>query len=184
MIGMNSQIGVKVFAFAAFFLAMIPVRAQEPTQEPSAQEPAPPAPQGPARRADGKRHGDLPAEAYAVVPGTKFLVRLEDELDTRETRDKARFKVVTLEPLEAGSGIYLPAGAEIRGLNKDRIAKLFFNPPGRLLFFFFPNFVLQRNIRNNQDSFVASEAFCHFLIHRDSRCEDAASNIGKIGQLK
>ena len=115
MIGMNSQTGVKVFAFAAFCLAVIPVRAQEPTQETSAQEPAPPAPQGPARRADGKRHGDMPAEAYAVVPGTKFLVRLEDELDTRETRDKARVKVVTLEPLEAGSGIYLPAGAEICG---------------------------------------------------------------------
>ena len=25
----------------------------------------------------GQRHGDLPVEAYAVVPGTKFLVRLE-----------------------------------------------------------------------------------------------------------
>jgi hypothetical protein len=49
------------------------------------------------------------------VPGTKFLVRLEDELDTKETREKARFKVRTLEPLEAGSGIYLAPGAEIRG---------------------------------------------------------------------
>jgi hypothetical protein len=65
--------------------------------------------------ADGRQRGDLPPEAYAVVPGTKFLVRLEDELDTRETREKSRFRVRTLEPLEAGSGIYLPSGAEIRG---------------------------------------------------------------------
>ena len=67
------------------------------------------------RPADGRRHADLPVEAYAVVPGTKFLVRLEDELDTKETREKKRFKATTLEPLEAGSGIYLPPGAEIRG---------------------------------------------------------------------
>lgn len=67
------------------------------------------------RPADGRRHADLPVEAYAVVPGTKFLVRLEDELDTKETREKKRFQVTTLEPLEAGSGIYLPPGAEIRG---------------------------------------------------------------------
>jgi hypothetical protein len=69
----------------------------------------------PSRPADGRRHADLPVEAYAVVPGTKFLVRLEDELDTKETREKKHFKVTTLEPLEAGSGIYLPPGAEIRG---------------------------------------------------------------------
>jgi hypothetical protein len=68
-----------------------------------------------SRPADGRRSASLPVEAYAVVPGTKFLVRLQDELDTRETRTNSRFKVRTLEPLEAGSGIYLPAGAEIVG---------------------------------------------------------------------
>src|SRR5256885_10345314 len=102
----------RAFASALFcFVLASALAAQEPTPEPG----TPPSPPEPTHRADGKRHGDLPAEAYAVVPGTKFLVRLEDELDTKETRDKARFKVVTLEPLEAGSGIYLPAGAEIRG---------------------------------------------------------------------
>jgi hypothetical protein len=50
-----------------------------------------------------------------VAPGTKFLVRLDEELGTKGTQANARFKVKTLEPLEAGSGIYLPAGAEIRG---------------------------------------------------------------------
>ncbi len=86
--------------------------AQDQTQDAPAV--APMAEQ-PGRPADGRRHADLPVEAYAVVPGTKFLVRLEDELDTKETREKKRFKATTLEPLEAGSGIYLPPGAEIRG---------------------------------------------------------------------
>src|SRR2546421_556548 len=31
------------------------------------------------------------------------------------TQENAKFKVKTLEPLEAGSGIYLPSGAEIHG---------------------------------------------------------------------
>lgn len=66
------------------------------------------------RAADGKRHG-LPLETYGVAPGTKFLVALEDDLGTKGTPEKARFKVRTLEPLEAGSGIYLPSGAEIEG---------------------------------------------------------------------
>jgi hypothetical protein len=87
------------------------VVAQEPPQD----APAAPVAEPPTHPADGRRHADLPVEAYAVVPGTKFLVRLEDELDTKETREKRRFKVTTLEPLEAGSGIYLPPGAQIRG---------------------------------------------------------------------
>jgi hypothetical protein len=64
--------------------------------------------------ADGKRHG-LPLETYGVAPGTKFLVTLEDDLGSKGTAERAKFKVKTLEPLEAGSGIYLPSGAEIEG---------------------------------------------------------------------
>src|ERR1700687_895965 len=86
--------------------------AQESTQEQEKQ--APVQAESPRQRADGERRG-LPAETYAVAPGTKFLVRLEDELGTKGTQENARFKVRTLEPLEAGGGIYLPAGAEIRG---------------------------------------------------------------------
>jgi hypothetical protein len=67
-----------------------------------------------AKAADGKRHG-LPLETYGVAPGTKFLVSLEDDLGTKGTPERAKFKVKTLEPLEAGSGIYLPSGAEIEG---------------------------------------------------------------------
>ena len=65
-------------------------------------------------KADGERHG-LPLETFAVTPGTKFLVRLEEDLGTKGTAENAVFKVRTLEPLEAGSGIYLPSGAEILG---------------------------------------------------------------------
>ena len=86
--------------------------AQEPGQD---SPPVAPIAEQPAHPADGRRHADLPIEAYAVVPGTKFLVRLDDELDTKETREKKRFKATTLEPLEAGNGIYLPRGAQIRG---------------------------------------------------------------------
>ena len=68
---------------------------------------------GPTQPADGSRHG-LPLETFAVVPGTRVLVRLEDELSTADSRNNLKFRVRTMEPLEAGSGFYLPAGAEIR----------------------------------------------------------------------
>jgi hypothetical protein len=67
-----------------------------------------------ARAADGERHG-LPAEAFAVVPGTRFLVRLESDLNTKEVHKNQAFHVRTLEPLEAGQGNYLPPGAMIVG---------------------------------------------------------------------
>jgi hypothetical protein len=91
--------------------------AQEttPTQE-QQKEPAQErtTPQEQRQMADGRRHG-LPLETYGVAPGTKFLVSLEEELSTKGTQENARFSVKTLEPLEAGSGIYLPSGAEISG---------------------------------------------------------------------
>lgn len=63
---------------------------------------------------DGRRHGQ-PVETYGVAPGTRFLVSLEDELGSKGTPEKTKFRVKTLEPLEAGSGFYLPSGAEIEG---------------------------------------------------------------------
>ena len=56
---------------------------------------------GGSRIADGARHG-LPVEAFAVVPGTRFLVSLQQELSTKELRMNQEFRVRTLEPLEAG----------------------------------------------------------------------------------
>jgi len=67
-----------------------------------------------AHAADGERHG-LPAETFAVVPGTRFLVRLESDLNTKEVHKNQAFHVRTLEPLEAGQGNYLPPGAVIVG---------------------------------------------------------------------
>jgi hypothetical protein len=87
--------------------------AQEPPQEPSKETTAQ-TPELPRHRADGELHG-LPLETFAVTPGTKFLVSLQDDLSTKGTQENAVFKVKTLEPLEAGSGFYLPSGAEIIG---------------------------------------------------------------------
>ncbi|MDP9338274.1 MAG: hypothetical protein M3P45_05335 [Acidobacteriota bacterium] len=79
-----------------------------PVQQDNSNSTAEPQP------ADGRRHG-RPAELYAVAPGTKFLVVLEQDLTTKDTQENAKFVVRTVEPLEAGSGIYLPAGAEVHG---------------------------------------------------------------------
>jgi len=65
--------------------------------------------------ADGSRRGGLPAEAYAVVPGTRLLVRIEEDLGTGDTKEGRRFSARTLEPMLAGSGIYLPSGVQIVG---------------------------------------------------------------------
>lgn len=56
-----------------------------------------------------------PSASAAVAPGTRFLVRLEDELSTKDAKESARFKVKTLEPLENGDGAGLPPGTEITG---------------------------------------------------------------------
>jgi len=66
------------------------------------------------RVADGERHG-LPVEVFAVVPGTRFLVSLEQDLNTGVLRQNQTVRVRTLEPLEAGNGFYLPSGVEIVG---------------------------------------------------------------------
>jgi hypothetical protein len=75
---------------------------------------------GPAARteAQGQSESRPPAPSLAsttVAPGTRFLVRLEDELGTAKTQENKKFKVKTLEPLEAGNGMILPPGAEITG---------------------------------------------------------------------
>jgi len=108
-----SSIFVGVAILAATLGLGAACKAQDQSPEPQRQA-ITQAPEQPRQKADGERHG-LPIETYAVAPGTKFLVRLEDELGTKGTKENEKFKVKTLEPLEAGSGIYLPSGAEIRG---------------------------------------------------------------------
>lgn len=77
-----------------------PTPALAQTQQPGG-EPAPPT--------------AAPTASFAVSPGTRFLVGLQDELSTGRQEDNQRFKVKTLEPLEAANGIVLRPGAEIRG---------------------------------------------------------------------
>jgi hypothetical protein len=89
------------------------LRAQQ-AQEQSAGDTRDARPAVTMQVADGERHG-MPTEVFAVVPGTRFLVGLEQNLNTKEARQNQNFHVRTLEPLEAGNGIYLPAGAEIKG---------------------------------------------------------------------
>ena len=112
--------------FACLLLASLGsavARSQQPPQYPAQDLPpaadtsrsAPPESRPSAHPANGQRDAGLPVEAYAVVPGTKFLVRIEDDLDSKGSAENSRFKVRTLEPLEAGNGIYLPPGAEIEG---------------------------------------------------------------------
>lgn len=87
--------------------------AQEPAAEAS-RETQEVNPAYSARVADGERHG-LPVEVLAVAPGTRFLVSLEQDLNTKAVKQNQEFRVRTLEPLLAGQGIYLPSGAVIRG---------------------------------------------------------------------
>ncbi|HKW63608.1 MAG TPA: hypothetical protein VJN89_13750 [Candidatus Acidoferrum sp.] len=113
-----NHLKVRTFFVSASILAMalsgaVTLHAQEPPQEPP-RGPAAQAPDQQRHRADGERHG-LPIETFAVTPGTKFLVSLQEELSSKGTQENAVFKVKTLEPLEAGNGIYLPSGAEIVG---------------------------------------------------------------------
>jgi hypothetical protein len=108
-------------AFAALIALAASARAQDPaqdTREVISRDEQSPAPNNsvpnPSHPADGARHG-LSPETFAVVPGTRFLVRLEQNLNTAAIHRNQPFRVRTVEPLEAGSGIYLPSGAEIIG---------------------------------------------------------------------
>jgi len=87
--------------------------AQEPRTEAATETPATNRTYA-AHAVDGQKHGRA-AEVFAVAPGTRFLVSLEQGLNTKALRQNQGFLVRTLEPLEAGQGFYLPAGAVIRG---------------------------------------------------------------------
>src|ERR1700732_909025 len=98
--------------FAILFAAMVLPADGKEIQQNSLQDNGQSAPE--PQQADGRRHG-LPPETFAVAPGTKFLVVLEQDLTSKGTEENAKFVVRTVEPLEAGRGIYLPPGAEIHG---------------------------------------------------------------------
>ncbi|HEX8872930.1 MAG TPA: hypothetical protein VF758_09200 [Candidatus Acidoferrum sp.] len=117
----NTNRGARWATMAAMLggtlLATVAVAQEAASQEPQEQAPAEmrePSRTYAAHAADGDRRG-LPLETFAVVPGTRFLVRLEQDLNTKAVHQNQAFRVRTLEPLEAGQGFYLPSGAEIHG---------------------------------------------------------------------
>lgn len=101
-LAMGSLLGAEAFAQEGQVLS----RDAIPTDTPS--------PRNEGHQVDGSRHGQA-IETFAVVPGTRFLVRLEGDLNSKELRKNQEFRVRTLEPLEAGQGNYLPPGALIVG---------------------------------------------------------------------
>jgi hypothetical protein len=105
--------GALSVAWAFVFVAIAPAQDAPVISRDELQTEAPTS-RPDAHVADGQRHG-LPTEAFAVVPGTRFLVRLESDLNTKEVRKNQAFHVRTLEPLEAGQGNYLPPGVVIVG---------------------------------------------------------------------
>ena len=63
-------------------------------------------------RAQDRSSGPGPKE---VVPGTHFLVALQDPLSTGDSKAGDHFSARTLEPIASADGTTLPAGAELRG---------------------------------------------------------------------
>lgn len=61
------------------------------------------------------RGAALPATADLVQNGARFLVRLDQELNTGKDKVNKKFEVKTIEPLETSNGYVLPPGAKIRG---------------------------------------------------------------------
>ncbi|HXW56134.1 MAG TPA: hypothetical protein VEJ67_10320 [Candidatus Cybelea sp.] len=69
----------------------------------------------PARAPRGGQEQVTSEQPGAVSPSTRFLVRLDDALSTKDAQAGAKFKSHTLEPLSTPDGWVLPAGAEVRG---------------------------------------------------------------------
>lgn len=50
-----------------------------------------------------------------VSPGTRFLIRLDNELGSKDSKAGRPFTAHTIEPLRSADGTTLPVGAEVRG---------------------------------------------------------------------
>ena len=55
------------------------------------------------------------APPNAIPQGTRFLIRLNDKLDTRELQPGKRFKAKLAEDLVAGNGAIIPRGKTVEG---------------------------------------------------------------------
>jgi hypothetical protein len=83
-------------------VAGLPAHSQ--TQQP---DPSTPTPQSGA-----SEEQSMPDQ---VVSGTRILIRLQDDLSTKEDKKGKQFKARTLQPITTASGAILPAGAEVFG---------------------------------------------------------------------
>jgi hypothetical protein len=57
----------------------------------------------------------LPPQTDSTRTGPRFLVRLDQEMNSGREKQNQRFDVRTLEPLETASGYIIPPGAKITG---------------------------------------------------------------------
>src|SRR6202049_1668569 len=80
--------------FAILLAVMISAAAAKEIQQNRLQDNGQSAPE--PQQADARRHG-LPPETFAVAPGTKFLVVLEQDLTSKGTEENAKFVVKTVE---------------------------------------------------------------------------------------
>jgi hypothetical protein len=101
---------IMLLAVAAFLAAAgMPAFAQDQQssspEQPAQNDQAAP-PQSPPQTMAGP--------AYAVPPGTRFLVALQDKLSTKDDRAGKRLRAITLEPLTSADGSVLAPGAEIQ----------------------------------------------------------------------
>src|SRR5580765_596329 len=55
------------------------------------------------------------APPNAIPEGTRFLIRLNDKLDTRDLKPGKRFKAKLSEDLVAGNGAVIPRGKTVKG---------------------------------------------------------------------
>lgn len=65
-----------------------------------------------AQQRSSNASGPAPNE---VAPGTRFLIRLDDALGSKESKAGNRFTAHTIEPVSSANGTTLRAGAEVRG---------------------------------------------------------------------
>jgi hypothetical protein len=69
----------------------------------------------PVSAQDRSSNSGGPLAPNEVTPGTRFLIRLDDELSTQDSKTGRRFQARTIEPIVTADGTALPAGAEVRG---------------------------------------------------------------------
>src|SRR5258707_2447675 len=90
---------IAAFGVASACVFAADMRAQEaPVISRDELQTETPGPHANAHAADGERHG-LPAQTVSVVPGTRFLVRLGNRLNTRQVHKDQPVHMRTVEPL-------------------------------------------------------------------------------------